>query len=603
MIRTGALVAYKGKAALVTGSGDKLDLAIEGGTAAKVREKDVILLHAGPVAKLPAPRQGGDFETARQMIPGERAELSAVCELVFGEYAPDAALACWLAALEGSLFRVDGDGLVALNDEERDREAGRRARKEGEAAEREAFVARAKAAKLEPGDERLSGELEAFALCKAAKSRLATEIGLSETPEAVHAFLLRAGVWPRHYNPWPQRSGLPLKAPAIELGPDDDEGRVDLTGFVSYAIDNAWSRDPDDAVAFADGFVVVSIADPASAVTPGCPVDREAADRSGTLYLPEATVPMLPDEALPRFGLGLSDVSRALSFRIAVSETGAVESVDIVPSFVRVERHSYESALPLLDGPLADLARIAGLRRAYRAGAGAIDIDIPEVRVHVTDGVPAIDTPSRVPSSDLVREMMMLCGEAAARWAFERRLPFPYYGQEAPQTRENLPSGLAGEFAKRRLMKAGSGSSQPSAHRGLGLSFYAQVTSPLRRYADLLAHQQIRAALAGRTPRDESSVTEGLGRALAAGSANRQAERASELHWTLAWLDARPGWTGDAVVVGSGGGFASVFLPEIGLETRVRAGDPELNAVLRLRCTGVDLPKQESRWEPVTANG
>ena len=201
--------------------------------------------------------------------------------------------------------------------------------------------------------------------------------------------------------------------------------------------------------------------------------------------------------------------------------------------------------------------------------------------------------------------MMVLAGEGLARWAFDRGLPFPYYSQEAPGSRDDLPDGLAGEFAKRRLMKAGMAGVQPRAHQGLGVTMYAQATSPLRRYGDLLGHQQARAALAaeaGRTsypvlPADELSMR--LARAAAGAQAVRKAERQSELHWTLAWLLERPGWEGEAVVVQTGNGDALLYLPEIGLETRVRASGHELNTALRVRFQQADISKLEARFSVI----
>ena len=35
----------------------------------------------------------------------------------------------------------------------------------------------------------------------------------------------------------------------------------------------------------------------------------------------------------------------------------------------------------------------------------------------------------------------------------------------------------------------------PAPHEGLGIALYAEVTSPLRRYLDLVVHQQLRADL------------------------------------------------------------------------------------------------------------
>lgn len=601
MIPNGALVFYKGNPALARNTGDKLELSIPGASAVKVRPKDVELLHPGPLAKIPEPRPDGDFETAWEMSAGESLTLEGFCELVFGCAGPEEALACRLEALDGLRFRTEEGtaGFRAASREERERETARRSRKESEAADREAFLSRARTGRFEPGDERFLGEVEAFALGASQKARILGDLGLSEKPEAVHAWLLKTKRWTDAVNPWPTRFGVAVKAPDLELGPEDDAGRTDLTGMEAWAVDNAWSRDPDDAISFDGRDVWVHVADPASAILPGSPADREASDRAATLYLPESSVPMLPDSALDRFGLGLSGVSRALSVRIRLDTDGSVRDAEILPSFVKVARLSYGQADPLLEsGPLAELDRIAKVRNEIRSAGGAVDIAIPEVRVWMDAGEPRIDSIPEYRSSAVVREMMILAGEAAARWAFDRSLPFPYYSQEAPQDAASLPPGLAGEFAKRRLMKAGMAGPQPRAHRGLGVPFYAQFTSPLRRYSDLLAHHQVRAVLAGRKPLGEDEISVLLGCAAAATALIRQAERASQLHWTLAFLGRRPGWTGEGIVAGNGSP-CSVYIPSLGMETRVRLGGTELNANVSLRLSGVDLARQDARFEPV----
>lgn len=611
MINDGALVIYKNKPAIARRDGDKLELSFASGPGARVRDKDVEQLHPGPLKSLPAPLGGGEFETAWEMTAGSVIGLSELAELAFGSSGPGETLAAWLRASEGLPFRLAGGGdaapcAAALSAEEREAEEAKRRRKEGEAAERAAFVARARQCAVEAGDERFYGEIEALAYGKTQKSRAAADIGLGEGPEAAQAWLLKAGIWTPRVNPHPIRSGHPSKAPDFALGPDDDRGRVDLRDMESWAIDNAWSHDPDDAIAWDGEAVWVHVADPASAIVPGCPADLEAANRSGTLYLPEGAIPMLPDEALDRFGLGLAAESRALSFRIAVGDDGFAGDVSVMPSLVRVRRANYEQADALLgEGPLARLAALADLRRAYRLGNGAVDIDIPEVRVWVEDGRPRIEPVGRFRSSGVVREMMVLAGEGFARWAFDRGLPFPYYSQEAPGSRDDLPEGLAGEFAKRRLMKAGMAGVQPRAHQGLGVTMYAQATSPLRRYGDLLGHQQARAFLArergdgGPPPLPADELSMRLARAAAGAQAVRKAERQSELHWTVAWLLERPGWEGEAVVVQSGGGDALLYLPAIGLETRIRASGLELNSVRTVRLQGADLSRLDVKFSTI----
>lgn len=602
MIPDGALVVYKNKPAIATRDGDRIKLSMADGDAVRVRDKDIFLLHPGPLKSVPAPTAGGDFETAWEMTTGEKVELSELAELVFGRDGPAERLACWNLALDGLPFRLEENRIVALNAEDRGKEESKRKRKENDVTERAGFLARAKKFSLLPGDERWLGEIEALALGRTQKSRNAHDVGAGETPESAHAWLLRSGAWTPRINPYPARSGHPVRAPELELGPDDDDDRLDLSAMQAWAIDNAWSRDPDDAISWDGSAVWVHVADPASAIPPGSEADLEAANRSGTLYLPEGSIPMLPDQALDRFGLGLADRSRALSFRMEVGPDGLIGEVSVRPSWVTVMRRSYEAAEPELEsGPLAELTRIAGIRAAYRAGNGAVDIDIPETRVWVEEGVPRVEPVGHFRSSAVVREMMVLAGEAAARWAFARGLPFPYYSQEAPGSREGLPPGLAGEFAKRRLMRAGMAGVQPRAHQGLGVTMYAQATSPLRRYGDLLGHQQIRAALAvdrgvpGAAPLPADELSLRLAMAAAGAAAVRKAERSSETHWTLAWLMEHPDWAGEGVVA-QAGLEALVYLPAIGLETRIRGGELELNTTLRMRFLEADLARLDAAF-------
>ena len=596
MIPSGALIIYRGKPGIVTYVGDRIEISLTDGSTVKVREKDILLLHPGPSSFPVEPNAEGDFETARQMLQGKNNEIKTVCELVFGDFTPGTALAVWNNAVEGLLFRIENEQILALTDDEKNKEIKKRIKKADENSERELFIERAKKGLFEATDNRFLGEIESVALGKKLKSKIASEMGLSESSVDAHAFLLRAGYWKKEFNPWPVRSGLPLKAPEITIENDNDENRLDLTGFTSLAIDNSWSTDPDDAIAFDNGKVIVSIADPASVVLPDSEADFEASNRWGTLYLPEYSVPMLPEETLKHFSLGLSEISRAISFIIEIDSSGIIENVSLVPSFIRVKRFSYENAMELIEGALAELNNIAFIREKLRIKSGAINIDIPEITIRVQNKIPIIISEPRMRTHDLVREMMILCGEASARWAFDNNLPFPYYGQEAPLSMEKIPPGLAGEFAKLKLMKAGGNSRRPVSHQGLGVSFYAQVTSPLRRYADLLAHQQLRAILSGKSPSDTDTLFEKIGKAQAAFSLNRQAEKASELHWTLIWLDSRPGWEGDGIVTSVYNGFTTVFIPELGYEVRLKHPNAQINANVRLKCSGVDIPRQNSRW-------
>ena len=69
-----------------------------------------------------------------------------------------------------------------------------------------------------------------------------------------------------------------------------------------------------------------------------------------------------------------------------------------------------------------------------RKRAGACSVDLPEVYISVDEETKkvSIEPEIRYESGDTVREMMLLAGEGAARFAFKNGIPFPYVNQEAP---------------------------------------------------------------------------------------------------------------------------------------------------------------------------
>ena len=119
------------------------------------------------------------------------------------------------------------------------------------------------------------------------------------------------------------------------------------------------------------------------------PIGKHGA--GATLYLPETIVPMLPAEAVPRLGLGLSEVTPALSFGLTLDADGVVTDVEIAPSRVRVQRLSYEEVeLRLDEEPFRTLHELAQRHRTRRRANRAVFIDLPEVKMQVADGQVAI---------------------------------------------------------------------------------------------------------------------------------------------------------------------------------------------------------------------
>ncbi|MBQ7167217.1 MAG: RNB domain-containing ribonuclease, partial [Treponema sp.] len=181
-------------------------------------------------------------------------------------------------------------------------------------------------------------------------------------------------------------------------------------------------------------------------------------------------------------------------------------------------------------------------------------------------------------------------GEGAARFAFQNRIPFPFISQDAPTLPQDLPEGLAGQFRLRRCMHRRSVGISPAMHCGLGIAMYTQVTSPLRRYSDLIAHQQLRAFLDGRELINKDDMLMRISEGDAGFQAAHKAERKADMHWTLVYLLQNPGWTGEAILVDLGGKQPQLFIPSLGLETYMGVDDSvALNEKIRVKADKINL--------------
>ena len=611
-ITPNSLVIYRSRPArVVSVAGDKLSLELEGGEAAKVRPKDVSLLHPGPLhslAGLSARHLSPDVQTAWELLAGGPTSIAEIAELTYGDFTPATAWAAWQLVADGLYFRQTGNTLRASTGEEVTHLQAQRAAEAAERAAWDAFMERANAGNVTQEDRRYLREVEDLAYGRSERSRVLKALGREESPENAHAALLDWGAWDDSVNPHLLRARVNLTPPTGPVSVDVaallvDPARIDLTYLPAFAVDDEWTDTPDDAISWEDGPGLgkawVHVADPAAFISPGSPLDLAARSRGVTLHLPEVVVPMLPADTTPLLGLGLNEFSPALSFGISVDEAGEITSVEIAPSIVRATRLTYEVATARLEeGPFAGLRRIALAFEVRRRGAGAATIDLPEVQVRVRGGKIEIKPVATLPGRTVVENCMILVGEAVARYGVEHGIPLPYATQDAPDNPSPAPAQTLSEmFGLRRTMKRSQYRSAPAAHSGLGLAAYTQATSPLRRYLDLVAHQQVRSHATGAPLLTTAEIVERIGEVEPSISAERQAEWQSEKHWTLAFLRRQPLWRGKGVLVDRRNASGLFIIPELALETSIHLNaDLPLDAEVTLALRSVDLARLDARF-------
>ena len=402
---------------------------------------------------------------------------------------------------------------------------------------------------------------------KAAAQELLSFAKRSKNEQSAFQMLVDLGIWSEHENLNLLRSQIPIRfaneliAAAQECftNPIPDrmgDLRRDLTHLHVYTIDDISTTEIDDGLSIetlVDGSkrIWIHIADPTRWLDPESALDKDARKRGTSVYLPTGVIPMFPmDLATGPMSLIESKVCHAMSFAVDLDAVGAIAKYEIVASLVKPNyRLTYDDVEEMLqlgvEDDLERLADYARLRKKWRVEQGAIEIHLPDtsVKVDSKDGDRlTLELMEDTFSRQLVAEMMILAGEVAAKFAQTNNIPIPYRYQEQPElppldTLMQLPSGPVREFAICRCMTKGSLGLYASRHSGLGLDAYAQVTSPIRRYSDLLAHWQIKAFLLGEPLPFTAEMLTAILQAIdpAIWDAN-QVEKQSVRYWSLEYL-------------------------------------------------------------------
>jgi len=348
-------------------------------------------------------------------------------------------------------------------------------------------------------------------------------------------------------------SGSMSQAEALPQQPSEKDlaNRKDLTDRQFVTIDGATARDFDDAILVERtdrGYRLwVAIADVAHYVREGTPLDREALERGNSYYFPQSVEPMFPE----RLSNGLCslnpDVNRLVMVaRMDTDQAGVTRSTKLFPAVIKSharltygqvkravidkdesEREKISHVMPMLE--LAEeLARKINKLRTQR---GSLDFDLPESQILFDDDgeVSDIRPKERHFGHQLIEEFMIAANEAVAHFLIQKDLPclFRIHPQADEEKLKNLfrllaqtdkgiviPKEMTPKVLQRliafqrgtdkeyivnrmllRSMKQAKYSPDNEGHFGLASEEYAHFTSPIRRYADLVVHRLVKAAL------------------------------------------------------------------------------------------------------------
>lgn len=287
-------------------------------------------------------------------------------------------------------------------------------------------------------------------------------------------------------------------------------------------------------------------------------LDAEARRRGNSWYFPTSVEPMLP-KTLSNGLCSLAPRQKRLAVMVEIpfdndGVPGKPEFAQIVMEswarliYENVQKFFDGSGLYIPDGEAAPRepekigAMLNHARELYKILAnarkrrGALDFDLPDAKYEFApDGtVIGVGIAQRNDAHRLIEEFMIAANEAVARYLGSTPWPFLYRVHPAPEEAkvmalietlrttavENLPPGIMengrpAPDAIQKILAASAGTSAeyvvnklclralPQAkyspenigHFGLASSAYCHFTSPIRRYADLLAHRALKTSM------------------------------------------------------------------------------------------------------------
>lgn len=391
---------------------------------------------------------------------------------------------------------------------------------------------------------------------------------------------------------------------SITLEEKEIEKRRDFRLTTTFTIDPVDAKDFDDAISveyLENGLIRVGvhIADVSYYVPENSPLDKEALERGNSVYLVDRVVPMLP-EHLSNGVCSLRPNEEKFTFSAVfdLTDKAEIQNEWFGKTVIKSQRRfTYEEAQQIIETGLGDLNKeiltvdtLAKKLRKERLKAGALEVQSTEIRFELNEEGLPVKVLKKITkeANKLIEEFMLLANKRVGFYVGnpqrKNHVPFIYRIHDSPDPEKveqfkvfvskfgkhftykneqdiakqmNLlfeelkdePSfNMVQQMAIKSMAKAAY-DTKNIGHYGLAFTHYAHFTSPIRRYADLVAHRVLFELLEGQQKHHAHlhSVSKHIS---ATERKATEAERASKKFFQAQFLMDKVGETFEGTITG-----------------------------------------------------
>ncbi len=418
----------------------------------------------------------------------------------------------------------------------------------------------------------------------------------------MHAILAEFGL-PYRYPELPVQEAEKISA---NISKSEISKRKDFREITTFTIDPEDAKDFDDAISYRkllNGNIElgVHIADVSHYVKEGSVLDEEAYQRGTSIYLPDRTVPMLP-ERISNFICSLRPNEEKLCYSAVfeLDNEAAVKNEWFGRTVIKSDRRfTYEEAQTIIEtsegdfaNEILELQKLAEKLRKKRFEQGSIAFERSEMRFELDETGKPLNVLMKISkeANKLIEEFMLLANRRVAsmiarknsgKYAqnfvyrihedpdFDKLVKFSNFvtnfgynckfnsTQKVATKLNKFLEEIRGDdmqnvielLAVQSMAKARY-TTQNCGHFGLSFNFYTHFTSPIRRYPDLLVHRLLTRYLANENPVDNILLEAKCKHSSMAENLAVTAERAAIKYKQVEFLKDKMGFEYDASIIG-----------------------------------------------------